>query len=108
MSNQLGELSEREVQLVLRHRAARARQNRPMKWYEKILLSTIAVLGLIILIIMSTILYQLKQYMDNGEQGEISAPMSWVLTPKPKSELNPADTKAPLVCPEPVAQAQPR
>lgn len=108
MSNKLGELSEREVQVVLRHRAARARQNRPMKWYEKILLSTIALLGLTILIIMSTILYQLKQYMDSGEQGEISAPMAWIFTPKPKAELNSPDIKAPSACPEPVAQAQPR
>lgn len=99
MNKQLGELSDNEVQMVLRHRAMRARRNRPMTLFEKIFFSIIAVFGVTALVIMFTILYQVKQFMNSGEKGEVTAPLTWIMKPRPEAELIPAPAKA---TPEPV------
>jgi hypothetical protein len=90
MNKELGELSDHEAKMVLQHRAMRARRNRPMTLLEKVFYWVVAVFGVVAVSIMFTILYQLKQFMNSGEKGEVTAPLTWIMKPKPEAVLVPA------------------
>ncbi|WP_274644635.1 hypothetical protein [Pseudomonas serbica] len=98
MNEQLGELDEDEMYLVLRHRRLKAYHSRPMTIITKALLACVALSGIAIVVICSTMISQVNDYKANGEQGEVPAPLSWLFKPKPKQlqatvdQCNPTNT----------------
>jgi hypothetical protein len=95
MNDRLGELSEAEIQVILRHRAARARSNRPMTRFEKISLYIIRAALILAILVATRMLFQVKQLIDEGENYQPSAPLSWMLVPKQPVESGTPATAAP-------------
>jgi hypothetical protein len=103
MNDRLGELSEAEIQVILRHRAARARSNRPMTRFEKISLYIIRAVLILAILVVTRMLFQIKQLIDEGENYQPSAPLSWMLLPKQPVAPDLHSTPAPAGDSEPGA-----
>jgi hypothetical protein len=97
MNDRLGELSENEIELILRYRAARARRMKPMTRFEKITLRIVQVMLVCAILVAGRILYQCKQMIDQGDSYQPTAPLTWILVPKQPVKADANNTPAPAI-----------